>query len=108
MEDSKLLNPRSLEHMPIQLFAIIMGLSGMAIMFAKGYHLLDIPYSIYATILFIDAAIFLLIFTAYRFKGLWYPHAVKIEFTHPIKMSFTAPIAMSFLLLCIAYYAFAP
>ncbi len=108
METSRLLNPRSLEHMPIQLFAIIMGLSGMAIMFAKGYHLLDIPYWIYATILFIDTALFLFIFTAYMFKVLLYPHAVKKEFKHPIKSSFTAAISISFLLLSIAYYDFAP
>ncbi|MEA1892041.1 MAG: SLAC1 anion channel family protein [Campylobacterota bacterium] len=108
MENSKQLNPRSLEHMPIQLFAIIMGLSGMAIMFAKGYHLLDIPYWIYLTILFIDTALFLIIFTAYMFKVLLYPHAVKKEFKHPIKSSFTAAISISFLLLSIAYYDFAP
>jgi cell division protein FtsI/penicillin-binding protein 2 len=34
----------------------------------------------YITILFIDTAVFLVIFTAYMFKILLYPHAVKKEF----------------------------
>ena len=37
------LSKRTLEYMPIQLFAIIMGLSGFAIMFAKAYHILGMP-----------------------------------------------------------------
>jgi len=85
-----------------------MGLSGFAIMFAKAYHLLDMPYWIYSTILLIDTALFLVIFTAYMFKILLYLDDVKKEFYHPIKSSFMAAISISFLLLSIAYYDFAP
>ncbi len=102
------LSRRSLEYMPIQLFAIIMGLSGFAIVFAKAYHLLGMPYWIYETILLIDTVLFLVIFTAYMFKLLLYTEAVKKEFYHPIKSSFMAAISISFLLLSIAYYDFAP
>lgn len=108
METSRLLHTRSLQHMPIQLFAIIMGLSGLAIMFAKAYHLLNMPYWIYLAILFLDTLLFLLIFTAYMFKILLYLEDVKKEFYHPIKSSFMAAISISFLLLSIAYYDFAP
>ena len=108
METSKLLNTRSLQHMPIQLFAIIMGLSGFAIMFAKAYHIISMPYWIYVTILFIDTLLFLVIFTAYMFKILLYFDDVKKEFYHPIKSSFMAAISISFLLLSIAYYDAAP
>jgi len=108
MQTQNLLSQRSLQHMPIQLFAIVMGLSGFAIMFAKGYHILDIPYSIYLSILFIDTILFLIIFTAYMFKVVLYTKEVQKEFHHPIKSSFTAAISISFLLLSIAYYDFAP
>jgi len=94
--------------MPIQLFAIIMGLSGFAIMFAKAYHLLGLPYYIYSTVLFIDTALFLIIFTAYMFKVLIYTDEVRKEFKHPIKSSFSAAISISFLLLSIAFYDYAP
>ena len=102
------LSKRSLEHFPVQLFAIIMGLSGLAIVFAKAYHLIDMPYWIYVTLLFVDTVLFLGIFTAYMFKWLLYPEAVKKEFNHPIKSSFMAAISISFLLVSIAYYDFAP
>ncbi len=102
------LNKRSLEHFPVQLFAVIMGISGLAIVFAKAYHLIDIPYWIYGILLLIDTVLFLAIFTAYMFKWLLYPEAVKKEFYHPIKSSFMAAISISFLLLSIAFYDFAP
>ena len=101
-------NKRSLEHFPVQLFAVIMGMSGLAIVFAKAYHLIDMPYWIYGLLLFIDTLLFLGIFTAYMFKWLLYPEAVKKEFYHPIKSSFMAAISISFLLVSIAYYDFAP
>ena len=99
---------RSLEYFPVQLFAVIMGLSGLSIVFAKAYHLIDMPYWIYGTLLLIDTVLFLGIFTAYMFKWLIYPEAVKKEFYHPVKSSFMAAIAISFLLVSIAYYDFAP
>jgi len=102
------LNKRSLEHFPVQLFAVIMGVSGLAIVFAKAYHLIDMPYWIYGVLLFIDTVLFLGIFTAYMLKWLYYPQAVKEEFYHPIKSSFMAAISISFLLVSIAYYDFAP
>ncbi len=102
------LNKRSLEYFPIQLFAIIMGLSGLSIVFAKAYHLIGMPYWIYITMLLIDTVLFFGIFTLYIFKWLLYPNAVEEEFNHPIKSSFMATISISFLLISIAYYDFAP
>lgn len=102
------LSQRSLEHLPVQLFAVIMGISGFAIVFAKAYHLIDMPYWIYGVLLFVDTVLFLTIFIAYMFKWLLYPDAVKKEFYHPIKSSFMAAISISFLLVSIAYYDFAP
>ena len=102
------LNKRSLEYFPVQLFAVIMGVSGLAIVFAKAYHLINMPYWIYSILLFMDTVLFLGIFTAYMFKWLLYPEAVKKEFYHPIKSSFIAAISISFLLFSIAFYDFAP
>jgi len=99
---------RSLEYFPVQLFAIIMGLSGFAIVFAKAYHILDFSYWFYAFILFIDTLLFLVIFTSYMLKLAIHPKAVKGEMNHPIKSSFMASISVSFLLISIAYYDFAP
>ncbi|MEA1918641.1 MAG: SLAC1 anion channel family protein [Campylobacterota bacterium] len=99
---------RSLEHFPIQLFAIIMGMTGLSIVYAKAYHLLGFPYLIYEILLGITTVLFLGIFTIYMMKWLVVPEAVKKEYLHPIKSSFMATIAISFLLLSIAYYDYAP
>ncbi|EQB39313.1 C4-dicarboxylate ABC transporter [Sulfurimonas hongkongensis] len=108
MQTSVCVDARSLEYFPVQLFAIIMGLSGFAIVFAKAYHILDFSYWFYAFILFIDTLLFLVIFTSYMLKIASYPEAVKGEINHPIKSSFMASISVSLLLLSIAYYDFAP
>jgi tellurite resistance protein len=102
------LNQRSMEHFPIQLFAVVMGLSGFTIVFAKAYHLIDMPYWIYGALLLVDSILFLGIFIAYIFKWLLYPEAVQKEFAHPVKSAFSATISISFLLVSIAYYDFAP
>ncbi|MCK9490566.1 MAG: SLAC1 anion channel family protein [Sulfurimonas sp.] len=108
MQTSICTDVRSLEYFPVQLFAIIMGLSGFAIVFAKAYHILDFSYWFYAFILFIDTLLFLVIFTSYMLKIAIHPKAVKQEINHPIKSSFMASISVSFLLISIAYYDFAP
>jgi tellurite resistance protein len=99
---------RSLEFFPIQLFAVVMGLSGFVIAMAKAYHLIDMPYGIYEGLLFIDTTLFFVIFIAYMIKLLVYTNAVKKEFYHPIKSAFVATISISILLLSIAYYDYAP
>ncbi|NPA13192.1 MAG: C4-dicarboxylate ABC transporter [Aquificae bacterium] len=99
---------RSLEGFPVQLFAVVMGLSGLTIAYAKAYHFLEIPAFFYHTLLVLDTVVFFLIFITYMVKWLKYPHAVAKEFKHPVKSSFGAAISISFLLISIAYYDFAP
>jgi len=101
---------RSLQYFPVQLFAVIMGLSGLTIAFAKAWHFLKLDSFeyIYKLLLFIDTAMFFVIFFAYIIKWIKYPQAVSKEFSHPIKSSFGAAISISFLLISIAYYDYAP
>ncbi|WP_457640258.1 SLAC1 anion channel family protein [Persephonella sp.] len=99
---------RTLEGFPVQLFAVIMGLSGLTIAYAKAYHFLGVPALFYYFLLGVDTLLFFLIFTLYVLKWLKYPEAVKKEFKHPVKSSFGAAISISFLLVSIAYYDFAP
>ena len=99
---------RSLEGFPVQLFAVIMGLSGLVIAYGKAYHFFGFPEIIYYSLLILDTALFFLIFSAYILKWIKYPQAVKKEFNHPIKSSFVATISISFLLISIAFYDFAP
>ena len=99
---------RSLRGFPVQLFAVIMGISGLTIAYAKAFHYFGLPRFIYETLLVIDTALFFLIFTTYMIKWVKYPDAIKKEFNHPIKSSFAAAISISFLLISISFYDFAP
>jgi tellurite resistance protein len=101
---------RSLEFFPVQLFAVIMGFSGLTIAFAKAWHFLKLDFlqNVYQVCLFLDTVLFFGIFLAYMIKWIKYPQAVQKEINHPIKSSFMAAISISFLLVSIAYYDYAP
>ena len=101
---------RSLQYFPVQLFAVIMGLSGLTIAFAKSWHFLNIPgfEYVYKFLPLVDTLLFFTVFGMYILKWINYPQAVSDEFSHPVKSSFAAAISISFLLLSIAYYDYAP
>ncbi len=97
-----------LKFFPVQLFAVIMGLSGLTIVYSKTYHFFYFPRIIYLSLLALDTAVFFTIFLLYMLKTLKYFENVKEEFRHPIKSSFIPAISICILLLSIAYYDFAP
>jgi tellurite resistance protein len=101
---------RSLKYFPVQLFAVVMGLSGLTIAFAKAWHFLNIDSfeQIYKLLLVLDTVLFFTVLFTYIIKWVKYPEAVAAEFNHPIKSSFAAAISISFLLISIAYYDYAP
>jgi tellurite resistance protein len=99
---------RSLQYFPVQLFAVVMGLSGLTIAYAKAFHFLNFPYWPYFILLILDTVAFFGIFIAYILKWVKYPDAVKAEINHPVKSSFIPAISISFLLISIAYMDYAP
>ncbi len=103
-----ILNKRSLSCFPVQFFAVLMGISGITITYAKAYHILDFSQFWYFALLVINTVLFFVIFTLYLLKWVKYPQKVKEEMSHPIKSSFVPAISISFLLLSIAYYDYAP
>ncbi|WP_024787994.1 MULTISPECIES: SLAC1 anion channel family protein [unclassified Lebetimonas] len=99
---------RSLQYFPVQLFAVVMGLSGLTIAYAKAFHFLHLPYWPYFILLILDTAAFFCIFITYMIKWIKYPDAIKAEINHPVKSSFIPAISISFLLISIAYMDYAP
>jgi len=95
---------RSLQFFPVQIFTIIMGLSGLTIVYAQAFNVLNFPKWIYLSLLSIDTVLFFVIFTVYILKWIHYPDTVKKEFLHPITSSFISTISISFLLISIAFY----
>lgn len=92
-----------LQHFPITLFAIVMGLSGLAIVFQKASEILHFPHILGTVIAYTDLLLFLVIFIFYVSKLFSYPDEVRKEFSHPIRINFFAAISISMLLLAVVF-----
>jgi tellurite resistance protein len=93
-----------LQFFPIMMFAIIMGLSGLTIVFQKADEILGFNIGINMLLTQIDTVLFIGILIGYLAKIVRYFSEVKKEFTHPVRINFFAASAISFLLLAIVYH----
>ena len=97
-----------IQYFPITAFSIIMGLSGLAIAFAKFYHLQWLPRIFYDVTLFFTAGLFLFFTYMYGRKAVMHFDEVKTDFKHRIRINFFSAITISFLLLSIAFMTYWP
>jgi len=97
-----------IKYFPITSFAIVMGLSGLSIVFGKFYHLQWLPKIFYDISVFAVLGLFLLFTIIYGLKLMRFPGEVKIDFTHRISINFFSAISISLLLLSIVFYTFYP
>jgi len=97
-----------LAHMPISMFAIVMGLAGFTIVYEKAEHLKLWLFPLSPVLLLLTVAAFIAVTTAYAIKYLRFPEHVLREFNHPVKLSFFPAISICLILLGIAGKAYAP
>lgn len=97
-----------LQFFPITAYAIIMGLSGLTIVFGKFYHLQWLPKYFYDVFLFLTTGLFLSFLIIYGQKAIHHFEEVKKDFNHRIRINFFSAISISFLLLSIAFMGFWP
>ena len=93
---------------PITAYAIVMGLSGLTIVFSKFYHMQWLPKIFYDVLLFFTFGLFLFITFSYGRKAINHFDEVKKDFKHRIRINFFSAISISFLLMSIAFYAYWP
>jgi tellurite resistance protein len=93
-----------LQYFPIMMFAIIMGLSGLTIVFQKAEEILGVTKGLSTLLAQIDTLLFGVIIIIYLAKTIKYFSEVKKEFFHPVRINFFAASAISFLLLSIVYH----
>ena len=91
-----------LEHMPVSLFATVMGLAGTTIALERVEQLWNWPVAPSAVMLPLSALVYTLIALAYLAKFLRHRQQVVGEFNHPIRMSFFPAMSIGMLLLAIA------
>lgn len=97
-----------LQYFPITAFSIVMGLSGLSIVFAKFYHMQWLPKVFYDSLLMLVTALFLFFVLVYGLKAIYFFDEVKKDFKHRIRINFFSAISVSFLLLSIAHMTYWP
>lgn len=97
-----------LAHMPVSMFAIVMGLSGTTIALEKAEHLWAWSVAPSGIMLGLTALVYALIALAYLSKFMLHRQHVISEFNHPIRMSFFPAMSIGMILLSIAAMGHAP
>lgn len=92
-----------LQFFPIMMFAIVMGLSGLTMVYKRVSEVLYFPSFISILMMIVTSMIFLLILYFYTLKLIKHKNEVKKEFSHPIRINFFAASSISILLLSMIY-----
>ena len=93
-----------LEHFPIPLFAVVMGIMGLVIVFQKGALAFGLPQIMADVMVTVGVLIFVTFGVIYITKFIKYPQEVKKEFNHPIRLNFFPAISICLLLISVAFY----
>ncbi|MFM9817772.1 UNVERIFIED_CONTAM: SLAC1 anion channel family protein [Spiribacter pallidus] len=88
-----------LAHFPVGFFAMVMGLSGLSLVWQKAAEVFDTPAVIGQGLLALATLIFGVFALAYGVKWLKHPDAVRAELDHPVKLSFVPAISISLILI---------
>jgi tellurite resistance protein len=89
----------SVKNLPVNLFASVMGISGLALAWRLSAHQYHTPIWISHGIGIIALVVFVVLSAAYLVKILKYPEAVKNEFKHPIVGNFFGTFNIAIMLL---------
>ena len=92
-----------LQYFPVMMFAIVMGLAGLSLVFKSLNETLYFPSILVDIVGFTTTLVFFLILGNYLLKILKYKEEVQEEITHPIRVNFFAAISISTLILSIFY-----
>lgn len=88
-----------LQHVPVPLFAMVMGVAGLGLAWRKAHEVLAAPQLVGEALLALSAVLFALIAGLYAAKMLRHPMAMLGEFNHPIRANFFPTVSISLLLL---------
>jgi tellurite resistance protein len=98
-------NANKLEHLPVSLFATIMGLSGLTIAWSISGWSFSAPVTFVMAL--VTSLIFVLISALYCKKMLNHPQAVLQELKHPIRINFFPAFSISLMLLSVVWKDYA-
>lgn len=90
-----------LMHVPVPLFAVVMGVTGLGIAWRKAAHVAGAPAAVGEAVVALAAVLFVAIAALYGAKALRFPQAVRAEFGHPIRANFFPAASIGLLLLSV-------
>ena len=88
---------------PIMMYAMVMGMSGLTMMYQKAALWLGFSDMIGSGLMIVSTGLFVVISLIYLGKYIKYTPMVQKEFSHPIRLNFFAAISISMLMLAIIY-----
>ena len=89
----------SIEHLPVSIFASVMGIGGLALAVAQFESALGFASTISPIFAGLAGLLWLVLAGLYLLKLLRYPEAVQAELDHPIRLSFFPAISIGVILL---------
>ena len=97
-----------LRNFPVALFAVIMGLTGLTIAWARTERTFGLGVAVSPWLLGVSAAVFVVLAALYSAKAVRHQVMVQAEIMHPVKQAFVPTFSIGLILLGIATYASAP
>lgn len=91
--------PASVKHLPVNLFAAVMGLAGLSIAWRQASRDFDLSPLAADIAGHLALAVFALLAVSYLMKAIKYPGAVLAEYRHPVAGNFFGTITIALLLL---------
>jgi tellurite resistance protein len=92
-----------LQNFPVAWFAMIMGLGGLTLAWAKAEALLALNVSVSPWLLGLSSVLFMLLAVFYAVKLVRFRAASNLEWGHPIKTNFVPTVSIALILLSIAW-----
>ena len=92
-----------IEHFPVALFSMVMGLTGLALAWLKLHQLGGAPAAIGGTLRLLASATFIFLAAMYVAKLVRHPQSVRADWMHPVKLNFFPAISIGLILLGAAW-----
>ncbi|HMX16013.1 MAG TPA: SLAC1 anion channel family protein, partial [Rhodocyclaceae bacterium] len=97
-----------LAHLPVSIFAMVMGLSGLTLAWQKAAETLATPAAVATALFLLAALVFAFLCLAYGTKLVRHRAAVAAELNHPVRLAFFPTISIGLILLATAARPLAP
>jgi tellurite resistance protein len=92
-----------IRYLPISIFAMVMGLSGLSLALQRAARIWGLPVLLGEVAIIITAMVFLTLAALYGVKIVRYGADVVAEFRHPVKINFFPTATISLLLLSVGF-----